>query len=61
MDVILLQRIKNLGKLGDKVSVKAGYGRNFLIPQGKAVAATELTLLLLKLVVLNLRSKKLKY
>ena len=30
-----------LGKLGDKVSVKAGYGRNFLIPQGKAVAATE--------------------
>ena len=42
MDVILLQRIKNLGKLGDKVSVKAGYGRNFLIPQGKAVAATEI-------------------
>jgi len=41
VDVILLQRIKNLGKLGDKVSVKAGYGRNFLIPQGKAVAATE--------------------
>lgn len=41
MDVILLQRIKNLGKLGDKVSVKAGYGRNFLIPQGKAVSATE--------------------
>ncbi len=41
MDIILLQRIKNLGKLGDKVSVKAGYGRNFLIPQGKAVAATE--------------------
>jgi len=41
VDVILLQRIKNLGKLGDKVSVKAGYGRNFLIPQGKAVSATE--------------------
>lgn len=41
MDVILLQRIKNLGKLGDKVSVKAGYGRNYLIPQGKAVSATE--------------------
>ncbi len=41
MDVILLQRIKNLGQLGDKVSVKPGYGRNFLIPQGKAVAATE--------------------
>ncbi len=41
MDVILLQRIKNLGQLGDKISVKPGYGRNFLIPQGKAVAATE--------------------
>ncbi len=41
MEIILLQRIKNLGKLGDKVSVKAGYGRNYLIPQGKAVAATE--------------------
>ncbi|MEY2864132.1 MAG: hypothetical protein RLY58_1839 [Pseudomonadota bacterium] len=41
MDVILLQRIKNLGALGDKVSVKPGYGRNFLIPQGKAVSATE--------------------
>jgi len=41
VDVILLQRIKNLGALGDKVSVKPGYGRNFLIPQGKAVSATE--------------------
>jgi large subunit ribosomal protein L9 len=41
VDVILLQRIKNLGVLGDKVSVKSGYGRNFLIPQGKAVSATE--------------------
>ena len=41
MYIILLQLIKNLGKLGDKVSVKAGYGRNYLIPQGQAVAATE--------------------
>ncbi len=40
MDVILLQRIANLGQLGDKVAVKSGYGRNFLIPQGKAVSAT---------------------
>jgi len=40
VDVILLQRIANLGQLGDKVSVKSGYGRNFLIPQGKAVSAT---------------------
>lgn len=41
MDVILLQRITNLGGLGETVSVKAGYGRNFLIPQGKALPATE--------------------
>lgn len=40
MDVILLETIANLGDLGDKVNVKAGYGRNFLIPQGKAVPAT---------------------
>ena len=41
MEVILLEKIDNLGGLGDKVSVKAGYGRNFLIPSGKAVAATK--------------------
>ena len=40
MNVILLERIANLGNLGDTVKVKAGYGRNFLIPQGKAVPAT---------------------
>lgn len=40
MDLILLEKIANLGGLGDKVSVKPGYGRNYLIPQGKAVAAT---------------------
>ena len=40
MDVILLQKVKNLGNLGDKVRVKAGYSRNFLIPYGKAVPAT---------------------
>ena len=40
MNVILLERIANLGSLGDTVKVKAGYGRNFLIPQGKAVPAT---------------------
>ena len=37
MEVILLENIGNLGTLGDKVDVKPGYGRNFLIPQGKAV------------------------
>ena len=40
MEVILLENISNLGNLGDTVDVKAGFGRNFLIPQGKAVPAT---------------------
>ena len=40
MDLILLQKVTNLGNLGDKVSVKPGYSRNFLVPQGKAVPAT---------------------
>ncbi len=40
MEVILLTKVDNLGTLGDKVSVKAGYGRNYLIPQGKAKPAT---------------------
>ncbi|GAB6196690.1 50S ribosomal protein L9 [Lysobacter xanthus] len=40
MQLILLQNVTNLGRLGDKVSVKPGYGRNFLVPQGKAVPAT---------------------
>ncbi|MFW5824347.1 MAG: 50S ribosomal protein L9 [Marinobacter sp.] len=41
MEVILLEKVANLGSLGDKVKVKSGYGRNFLLPYGKAVAATE--------------------
>jgi large subunit ribosomal protein L9 len=41
MEVILLENIAKLGDLGDRVSVKAGYGRNFLIPLQKAVPATE--------------------
>jgi large subunit ribosomal protein L9 len=44
VEVILLERIRNLGSLGQKVNVKAGYGRNFLIPQGKAVYATDANL-----------------
>ena len=40
MEVILLEKVANLGNLGDKVNVKAGYGRNYLLPQGKATAAT---------------------
>ncbi|WP_028486624.1 50S ribosomal protein L9 [Thiomicrorhabdus chilensis] len=41
MNVILLEKVQNLGSLGDQVSVKAGYARNFLIPQGKAKPATK--------------------
>ena len=41
MQVILLDKVANLGSLGDQVNVKAGYARNFLVPQGKAVPATK--------------------
>ena len=40
MEVILLQKVENLGNLGDKVKVRSGYGRNYLIPKGKAKPAT---------------------
>lgn len=40
MELILLEKVLNLGDLGDKVKVKAGFGRNYLVPQGKAVPAT---------------------
>ena len=40
MQLILLTKVLNLGNLGDKVNVKPGYGRNFLVPQGKAAPAT---------------------
>ena len=41
MKVILQERVTNLGNVGDQVSVKAGYARNFLLPRGKAVQATQ--------------------
>lgn len=41
MEVILLEKIRNLGALGDKVSVKGGFARNYLVPQGKAVYANK--------------------
>ncbi len=41
MEVILLDKVSGLGDLGDKVAVKPGYGRNFLIPSGKAIPATK--------------------
>jgi len=40
MDVILLQKVANLGGIGDRVQVSSGYGRNFLLPKGKATLAT---------------------
>ncbi len=41
MELILLQKVQNLGDLGDLVTVKAGFGRNYLVPTGKAVPATK--------------------
>lgn len=41
MQLILLERVEGLGNVGDEVSVRAGYGRNFLVPQGKAVEAND--------------------
>ena len=41
MDLILLEKVTNLGDLGDLVKVKSGFGRNYLVPHGKAVPATK--------------------
>jgi large subunit ribosomal protein L9 len=40
MEVILLQKVANLGNIGDRIKVKSGYGRNYLLPQGKATLVT---------------------
>lgn len=40
MEVILLEKVENLGTIGDRVKVRAGYGRNYLLPKGKATVAT---------------------
>jgi large subunit ribosomal protein L9 len=40
MEIILLQKVANLGNIGDRVKVRSGFGRNFLLPQGKATLAT---------------------
>jgi large subunit ribosomal protein L9 len=40
MEIILLEKVSNLGAMGDKVRVKSGYGRNYLVPKGKAKPAT---------------------
>ena len=60
MQVILLEKVKNLGNLGDKVNVKPGYGRNFLIPQSKAVFATEKNVELFELRRADLEKKALQ-
>ena len=44
MELILLTKVQNLGALGDKVKVKPGYGRNYLVPHGKAIPVTEASL-----------------
>ena len=44
MEIVLLENIKNLGKIGDIVNVKRGYGRNFLIKYGKALKASEVNI-----------------
>ena len=46
MEIVLLENIKNLGKIGDTVKVKRGYGRNFLIKYGKALKASKENLVL---------------
>ncbi|BAN35601.1 hypothetical protein SCD_n01789 [Sulfuricella denitrificans skB26] len=61
MQLILLEKVVNLGQLGDIVKVKDGYGRNFLIPQGKAKRATEKTRPSLKSVAPNWKSSKLRF
>ena len=62
MEVILLENIKNLGKIGDAVEVKRGYGRNFLIKYGKALKASKENLALVnkKKIELNERNVTLK-
>ncbi|EPE37988.1 50S ribosomal protein L9 [Candidatus Photodesmus katoptron] len=55
MRVILLDKVSNLGAFGDTVNVRSGYARNFLIPKGKAVVATEVNVKMFKI-----RSDKLK-
>jgi large subunit ribosomal protein L9 len=44
MELILLQKVANLGNIGERVKVKSGFGRNFLLPQGKATLATEVNI-----------------
>ena len=62
MDVVLLENIKNLGKIGDVVNVKRGHGRNFLIKYGKALKASKINIELVnkKKTILNEKNLSLK-
>ena len=57
MEIILLENILNLGNIGDKVKVKNGYGRNFLLKQGKALRFNEENLKLVNKKKMNLTKK----
>ena len=57
MEIVLLENIKNLGKIGDTVKVKRGYGRNFLIKYGKALKASKENLVLVNKKKIELNEK----
>ncbi|MFM7066155.1 MAG: 50S ribosomal protein L9 [Gammaproteobacteria bacterium] len=57
MEVILLQKVANLGNIGDRVKVKSGYGRNFLLPTGKATVATSANIAKFELIRADLEKK----
>ena len=57
MEIVLLENIKNLGKIGDTVKVKRGYGRNFLIRYGKALKASKENLILVNKRKMELNEK----
>jgi len=61
MEIILLEQVVNLGRLGDLVKVKEGYARNYLIPQGKAQRATKENLAEFEQNELSLKLNSLKY
>ena len=61
MEVILLENIKNLGKIGDAVKVKRGYGRNFLIKYGKALKASKVNIDLVNKKKIDLSEKNITF
>jgi large subunit ribosomal protein L9 len=57
MEVILRQKVANLGSIGDRVKVKSGYGRNFLLPSGKATVATSANIAKFEVIRADLEKK----